>query len=52
MTAINVIQQTKSVHVLTDGAMIDSNGRLVGFSHKPIAIAHLNAVIIVRGAKR
>src|SRR5712692_2991285 len=51
MTAINVIRQSAAVHVITDGAALSGDGKLVFLSQKAFPISHLNLVIAVRGPK-
>lgn len=50
MTAINVFFAPDRVHMVTDGAAIEQDGRLARLSNKAVPIPHLNAVIGARGA--
>jgi hypothetical protein len=51
MTAIIVLRDESAAHVLTDAAMVDADGRLIGQTSKVIALPHLNAVITARGTE-
>lgn len=55
MTAINIIitgqiTKRKRIAFLTDGAVYDANGVLLGFGTKVLPIAHLRAGIAARGS--
>lgn len=50
MTAINLIRQRRRVCILTDGAGYDAQGVVHAFYQKAVPIAHLRAVVAVRGA--
>jgi hypothetical protein len=49
MTAINVICQKRHIHILSDGAHRDPEGRLVALGQKVFPLAALNSAIAVRG---
>jgi hypothetical protein len=49
MSAINVIRQTHQVHVLTDGAAYDPDGRLVMVGPKISIVPHLSCALAFRG---
>jgi hypothetical protein len=49
MSAINVLRQTNSVSVLTDGAAYNANGIFMFPTTKVVVLPHLNAVIAGRG---
>jgi hypothetical protein len=51
MSAINVIQQTRQVHVLTDGAAYHPDGRLIMVGPKISIVPHLACAISFRGPK-
>jgi hypothetical protein len=51
VTAINVIRQSHSVHVITDGASYGPPGQHLHPSTKTWPLPHLNAVIAGRGSK-
>lgn len=51
MTATNVILGLDAAHLVTDGAAIDSAGRLVHTVHKVTPLPHLNAAVAFRGAR-
>jgi len=50
MTAINIIRQKAAVHVLTDGAGYSPDGTFTFRMQKVFPLAHLKAVIAVRGS--
>jgi hypothetical protein len=49
MTAINVICQNRHIHILSDGAHRDPEGKLVALGQKVFPLAALNSAIAVRG---
>lgn len=49
MTAISTILQASAVHLLTDGAAFDHEGKVVLEMTKVRILAHLNAVVACRG---
>ncbi len=49
MSAFDVIVMPDSVHVVSDGAAIDADGRISFIAGKVWPIPHLNAVVAVRG---
>jgi hypothetical protein len=51
MTALNTVQHADAMHVLTDGARYDIDGRFVGFSPKVWSLPHINAVVSSRGPR-
>jgi len=51
VTAVNIIRQSSSVLVLTDGAHLEADGRLSCRGNKVFALPHLNAVLAVSGYK-
>lgn len=50
MTAINVIKQSDSVHMLTDGATCRDGSRYAASTCKAFPVPHLNAVIATSGS--
>jgi|HubBroStandDraft_4_1064222.scaffolds.fasta_scaffold04499_4 hypothetical protein len=52
MTAMNVVVQRDCVHLVTDGAAVDSTERLAHLLHKVTPMPHLNAAIGVRASAR
>jgi hypothetical protein len=51
MSAINVIRQNNSVHVLTDAAAYDERGTIIAIAPKVWQMPHLNCLFAVRGPK-
>lgn len=51
MTAINVVLGRNAVHIISDGAAIDTGGRLAHLMHKVTPVPHLSAAIGVRGVR-
>ncbi|AWN47647.1 hypothetical protein DK419_16095 [Methylobacterium terrae] len=49
MTAINVLVRPDRVHVMTDGAVFEPEGAVIGVMQKTYALAHVSAVIAIRG---
>jgi hypothetical protein len=49
MTAINVIKQLDCVHIVSDGAVIRSDGRVDHFAQKVTIMPHLSAAVGIRG---
>jgi hypothetical protein len=49
MTCINVILKSKSAVVVTDGTALDQEGIIHSFGTKIFPLAHIDAVIVVRG---
>jgi hypothetical protein len=51
MTALNVVCLADSVHLVSDGAACDGDGRLAALFHKVTPLPHLNLAIGVRGVR-
>lgn len=50
MSSVVAICQTDAIHIITDGAMYDRNGAVLGFQSKIIPLHLAKSVIAVRGA--
>lgn len=50
MTAINIFVQSDRVSFVTDGCAFDSEGKLVLWSSKAIALSHLKVIVACRGS--
>jgi hypothetical protein len=50
MTAVNILRQSDSVHIISDGAAWDDDGVFIFAAPKAFALPHLNCAIAVRGA--
>lgn len=49
MTAINILRQSKAVHLISDGASYDEHQRPTSFGPKVFPLPHINAAIGIRG---
>jgi hypothetical protein len=49
MTALNIVRQKNAVHLVTDGAVIDANGRLVGRMQKTFSSPEMRLAFGVAG---
>ena len=49
LTAINVVKQRDTVHLISDGAHYDAEQRLVSTGPKVFALPHINAAVGIRG---
>lgn len=50
MSAINILIQSNSVHILTDGTVFHPDGKLIMIGPKAVCLPHLNCAIAFRGA--
>lgn len=51
MSAVLIIRQRYSAHMVTDGALIGPDLRFSGFLSKTMALPHLNAAVTMRGTE-
>lgn len=49
MTAINALVRPDRVHLVTDGAVYEPDGRVIGTAQKVYILAHVSAAIAIRG---
>jgi hypothetical protein len=50
MTAINIVCLGNAVHMISDGASTNADGRIAGIAPKVFALPHIKSVIGVRGS--
>jgi hypothetical protein len=49
MTALNIVRQTDAVHLITDGAAINADGKLHSVVSKVTILPHINTVVAANG---